>query len=300
MSWLTDFVKPRIQSLVRKEVPDNLWQKCPACEQMLFTRELHDDLYVCKQCDHHLPLPPKERLASLFDGGVYSRIPLGQVPSDPLHFRDTKKYNDRLKDAKAKTGEEEAIILAQGFLKGHPVVVALFNFGFIGGSMGMAVGEGLVRAADVALETRAPLIVIPSSGGARMQEGILSLMQMPRSMIAVSRLRESRIPYLTVLSHPTTGGVSASFASVGDIALAEPGAIIGFTGARVIEETLRSPLPPGFQSAEFQLSHGMVDMVVHRKELRKRLAILCGFCTHHQKKNAFSKSNGSKRFSDRV
>lgn len=277
MSWLTDFVRPRIRNLVRREVPENLWQKCPACEQMLFHRELQENLHVCKHCQHHLRFPLKERLASLFDQGEYAVLSIPPVPQDPLHFRDSKRYTDRLKEARAKTHADEAIVLARGEIGGHPVVVACFNFDFIGGSMGMAVGEALLKGADVAIEHKSPFIVIPASGGARMQEGILSLMQMPRSVIAVSRLKENGIPYITLLTNPTTGGVSASFASLGDIALAEPAAIIGFTGARVIQETLRIPLPPGFQSAEFQLDHGMIDMVVHRHDVKKKLAFLCAF-----------------------
>ena len=279
MSWLTDFVRPRIRSLVRRDVPDNLWQKCTACEQMLFTRELQENLYVCKHCQHHARFPVKERLANLFDGGEYTRIFFPPVPQDPLHFRDSKKYTDRLKDAKAKTQEEEAIVLAQGTIDGQDVMVACFNFDFIGGSMGMAVGEALLKAAQVAVENKIPLLAIPASGGARMQEGILSLMQMPRSVLAVSHLKENKVPYLVLLTHPTTGGVSASFASLGDIAIAEPGAIIGFTGARVIQETLRIPIPPGFQTAEYQLAHGMVDLVVHRHALKDKIAFLCKMLT---------------------
>ncbi len=279
MSWLTDLVKPRIQSLVRREIPDNLWQKCPSCEQMLFQRELRENLYICKHCDHHLRIPVKERLTHLFDRGEYTRLSLPKVKEDPLHFRDTKRYTDRLKEARSKTSETDAILLVQGVIQGCPVVVACMNFDFVGGSMGMAVGEALICGADVALKDRNPFIVIPSSGGARMQEGILSLMQMPRSVLAVSRLREAGIPYLTVLTHPTTGGVSASFASIGDVTLAEPGATIGFTGARVIQETLRTPLPLGFQSSEFQKDHGMVDMIVPRQQLPQKLGFLCRFLT---------------------
>ncbi|MBY0263977.1 MAG: acetyl-CoA carboxylase, carboxyltransferase subunit beta [Holosporales bacterium] len=275
MSWLTDFVKPRIQRFVKREAPENLWQKCSACEQMLFNRDLQENLYVCKHCGHHLKFPPKERVSHLFDGGDYTRLSWGSVLSDPLHFRDSKKYADRLKEAKSKTGEEDAIILARGTLGGRLIIVACFNFDFIGGSMGMAVGEALVRGAEAALEDRAPFIVIPASGGARMQEGIFSLMQMPRSVIAISRLKENGVPYVTVLTNPTTGGVSASFAALGDLAIGEPGAIIGFTGARVIQEILRTSLPPGFQSAEFQMDHGMIDMVVHRHDLRDKLNLLC-------------------------
>lgn len=275
MSWLTDFVRPKIQSLVRKtEIPDNLWHKCPKCEQMIFHRELLENAHVCRHCQYHMRLSAKARLDMLFDGKDYVRLSHPTVPQDPLHFRDSKKYTDRLKEARQKTGEDDAILLAKGAIKGQSVIIAVFDFSFIGGSMGLAVGEALIRGAEAACDAKIPFIVIPSSGGARMQEGILALMQMPRSILAASRLREARLPYITVLTDPTTGGVSASFASVGDIILAEPGAVIGFTGARVIKETLRTPLPEGFQSAEFQLSHGFVDIVVHRHDLKEKLSIL--------------------------
>ena len=250
---------------------------------MLFHRELRNNLYVCQHCGEHLRFPLKERLASLFDDEAYDRLSLPPVSVDPLHFKDTKRYVDRLKEARSKTQEEEAIVLAQGHIGGVGVVVACFNFDFIGGSMGMAVGEGLVKGAEVALDKRVPFIVIPASGGARMQEGILSLMQMPRSVIAVSRLKEAGIPYLVVLTNPTTGGVAASFAALGDVILAEPRAIIGFTGARVIQETLRVPLPMGFQTAEFQRDHGMVDQVVQRCHLAQTLGFLCKFFRDVQK-----------------
>ena len=272
MSWLTNFVRPKIQALVRKsEVPDNLWDKCPNCGQMIFHRELEANLRVCPHCGHHMRLSVQKRLELLFDDGAFTRIDLPKADLDPLKFRDRKRYTDRLKESQAATGEADAIVVAHGRIGGHPVVIGAFNFAFMGGSMGVAVGDGLVAAARLAITEQAPLIVIPASGGARMQEGILSLMQMPRSIIAVDEMREAGLPYIVLLTDPTTGGVSASFAMMGDIAIAEPGAVIGFAGARVIEETIREKLPPGFQRAEYLLEHGMVDMVAPRSELRQTL-----------------------------
>jgi acetyl-CoA carboxylase carboxyl transferase subunit beta len=272
MNWLTNFIRPKIKALVRKtDVPENLWDKCPACAKMIFHRDLEANQRVCPHCGHHLRLRAKRRLELLFDDSVYTRIELPKTPADPLRFRDTKRYSDRLKDAREKTDESDAIVVAHGTIGRMPAVVAAFDFEFLGGSMGVAVGEGLVAAAKLAVIQQAPLIAIPSSGGARMQEGILSLMQMPRSVIAAEQVKEAGLPFIVVLADPTTGGVSASFAMLGDIAIAEPGAVIGFAGARVIEETIREKLPPGFQRAEYLLEHGMVDMVVHRHELREAL-----------------------------
>jgi acetyl-CoA carboxylase carboxyl transferase subunit beta len=275
VSWLTNFVRPKIQALVRKaEVPDNLWDKCPNCGQMIFHRELEANLRVCPHCGHHMRLPVLQRLELLFDDSAYTRIDLPKPDLDPLKFRDRKRYTERLKENQAATGEADAIVVAHGRIGGHPVVIGAFNFEFMGGSMGVAVGDGLVAAARLAVTEQATLIVIPASGGARMQEGILSLMQMPRSIIAVDEVREAGLPYIVLLTDPTTGGVSASFAMLGDIAIAEPGAVIGFAGARVIEETIREKLPPGFQRAEYLLEHGMIDMVVPRSELRQTLTRL--------------------------
>lgn len=272
MSWFTTFVRPKINALIRKkEIPDNLWHTCTQCEQMIFHKDLVAHQHVCRHCGHHMRLPVKVRLETLFDQGNYTRISLSPVLLDPLKFRDTKKYPDRLKAARASTGEEDAIIVTEGTIGGYPAVISAFDFSFIGGSMGMAVGEGLVAGAERATELKAAYIVIPSSGGARMQEGILSLMQMPRSVIAVEQVKEAGLPYITLLTNPTTGGVAASFAMLGDIAIAEPGAVIGFTGARVLQETIRQALPSGFQSAEFQLEHGMVDMVTSRQDIRQKL-----------------------------
>jgi acetyl-CoA carboxylase carboxyl transferase subunit beta len=272
MSWLTNFVRPKLQALVRKaEVPDKLWEKCPACGQMIFHRDLEANLRVCTHCGHHLRLPWKRRLELLFDEGRFERAELPKGETDPLKFRDRKRYADRLKETQAKTGEQDAIVVAHGTMGGLPTVIAAFNFEFMGGSMGKAVGDGLVAAARLAVKKRAPLIVIPASGGARMQEGIVSLMQMPRSIIAVDEVKEAGLPYIVLLTDPTTGGVSASFAMLGDIQVAEPGAVIGFAGARVIEETIREKLPEGFQRAEYLLEHGMVDLVAPRAELRDTL-----------------------------
>jgi acetyl-CoA carboxylase carboxyl transferase subunit beta len=276
-NWLTNFVRPKLQALTRKtEPPDNLWLKCSACGQMIFHRELESNNRVCPHCNHHMRIGWKKRLEILYDDGKYERINLPKVDIDPLKFRDQKRYTDRLKEAQSKTGEGDAIVVSYGRMGGHAVVIAAFNFEFMGGSMGMAVGDGLIAAARLAVSQRASLIVVPASGGARMQEGILSLMQMPRSIIAVDEVKEAGLPYFVLLTDPTTGGVSASFAMLGDIAIAEPGAIIGFAGARVIEETIREKLPEGFQRAEYLLDHGMVDMVVARKDLRDTIIRVIG------------------------
>ena len=277
MNWLTNFVRPKLQALTRKPgPPDNLWEKCPKCEQMIFHRELEANLRVCPhpQCGHHFRVGWKRRLELLFDDGQYERAELAKSAVDPLKFRDLKRYTDRLKESQGKTGEGDAIVVASGRLGTQPLVIAAFNFEFMGGSMGAAVGDGLIRAAELAVEQKAALLVIPASGGARMQEGILSLMQMPRSIIAIDMVKEAELPYIVLLTDPTTGGVSASFAMLGDIAISEPGAIIGFAGKRVIEDTIREKLPDGFQRAEYLLEHGMIDMVVPRAELRPTLSRL--------------------------
>lgn len=272
MNWLSNFIRPKIRSIVEaKDVPDNLWQKCPSCEGMLFHRDLADAMNVCYHCGHHMKVPVKQRLQSLFDDGSWKEIPVPRVPYDPLKFKDRKKYADRLKETRTKTGREDAIIVAKGAMDGLPVVIAAFDFEFMGGSMGAAVGEGLVVAAEHAVKTGSALIAIPASGGARMQEGAVSLMQMPRTIIAADMVKDAGLPYFVLLTDPTTGGVSASFAMVGDIHIAEPGCMIGFAGKRVIQETIREELPPNFQTAEYLLDHGMVDLVVPRKELRETL-----------------------------
>jgi acetyl-CoA carboxylase carboxyl transferase subunit beta len=287
MSWLTNFVRPKIRALVRKtDVPENLWDKCPGCGQMIFHRDLEANLRVCPQCGHHMRIEVTRRLELLFDGGAFERAELPRVEFDPLKFRDRKRYSDRLKEAQSKTEEQDAIIVAHGLVGGLKMVVAAFNFDFMGGSMGAAVGEGLVAASDLAVKERAALIAIPASGGARMQEGILSLMQMPRTVIAVDRVKEAGLPFVVLLTDPTTGGVSASFAMLGDIHISEPGAQIGFAGARVIEETIREKLPEGFQRAEYLLDHGIVDIVVARKDLPKELAKIIGLLTKQPKQEA--------------
>jgi len=281
MSWLANFVRPKLQGLVRRaEPPDNLWDKCDKCGQMIFHRELEAALRVCVHCGFHMRLPVLRRLELLFDDGKYNRIELPKGEPDPLKFRDSKRYTDRLREAQARTGEQDAVVVAHGTIGGIPAVIAGFNFEFMGGSMGAAVGDALIAAARLAVLQEAPLIVIPASGGARMQEGIISLMQMPRSIIAVDEVKEAGLPYIVLLTDPTTGGVSASFAMLGDIAIAEPGAVIGFAGARVIEETIREKLPEGFQRAEYLLEHGMVDLVVPRSQLRETFIRIIDLLRH--------------------
>ncbi len=271
MSWLTN-IPPKIRALVSKpDVPENLWHQCPSCEQMIFHRELDANMRVCTSCGHHMRMPAIMRLDSVFDNATWNKIELPEPANDPLKFRDRKRYSDRLKDTRSSTGEKDAVIAAEGKIGGMDVVAIVFNFAFMGGSMGIAVGEGILTAARRAIEIGSPFVVFPSSGGARMQEGILSLMQMPRTTIAIQEVREAGLPYVVVLTDPTTGGVSASFAMLGDISIAEPGAVIGFAGARVIEDTIHEQLPDGFQRAEYLLEHGMVDMVVERLKMRETL-----------------------------
>ena len=275
MSWLSNFVKPKIKALVsKKEVPDNLWHKCNQCEKMIFHRDLTENAHICQFCGYHFRIDVEARLKLLFDEGEYQKEKLPEVMADPLKFRDRKKYTERLKESKQKTNEQDAIIVAIGKIGGIKTVVAAFNFSFMGGSMGIAVGEALLHAARKAVENNAAFITIPASGGARMQEGILSLMQMPRSILAVEIVKSAKLPHIVILTDPTTGGVSASFAMVGDIAIAEPKAIIGFAGRRVIEETIRETLPDDFQTAEYLQEHGMVDIVVPRNELKDTLTKL--------------------------
>lgn len=272
MNWLTNFVRPRMRALVRKrDIPDNLWTKCPGCGQMLFHRDLAENNSVCIHCNHHLRIGPNARFQILFDNNDFKLTDLPSVTLDPLKFRDTKRYSDRLRDNRNTTGEEEAVIVAQGLIGGNRAVVAVQNFAFMAGSMGLAAGESLIEAAQLAVKTDAALIVFTAAGGARMQEGILSLMQMPRTVIAVDLVREARLPYIVVLTDPTTGGVTASYAMLGDVSIAEPGALIGFAGPRVIEDTIREQLPDGFQRAEYLLEHGMIDMVINRNEMRDKL-----------------------------
>lgn len=277
MNWIANFVRPRIKSLIGgrgSETPENLWRKCPACGDMIFHRDLEAAQNVCPQCGYHLRIGPKERFAAIFDSGAYEELPQPVVPLDPLRFRDERRYTDRLKDARSKTGRQEALTAARGTIDGLPVMIAVQPFDFLGGSLGMAVGEALVQAMQAAAAENRPFVLFASSGGARMQEGILSLMQMPRVTIGVDILREAHLPYVVVLTDPTTGGVSASYAMLGDVQIAEPGALIGFAGQRVIEQTIRERLPDGFQRAEYLLDHGMIDMVVHRHDLRATLSKL--------------------------
>lgn len=269
MNWLRDFVKPKIRALVsKKNVPDDLWTKCSNCEQMIFHRELASNLQVCPHCSYHMRMNATSRLQMLFDNAEYRIIEFPTGLADPLKFKDTKKYTDRLKENRAKTNNQDAIIAAHGKMGGVGVVIAAFDFDFMGGSMSIATGEALLSASRLAILQQAPLIVIPASGGARMQEGILSLMQMARTVAAVQEVKEAGLPYIVLLADPTYGGVSASFAMLGDIAISEPGAMIGFAGRRVIQETIREKLPNDFQKAEYLLDHGMIDMVVTRRELR--------------------------------
>ena len=287
MSWLSEFVRPKIRTLLgRTEVPDNLWHQCPNCQQMIFKRELEAGKKVCPHCGFHMRALATDRLAWTFDNGSYTRIDLPKAVLDPLRFRDQKRYTDRLKDARDATRLEDGLLVAHGTIGGHRAVVAAMEFEFMAGSMGAAVGDGLVAAARLAVLQAAPLIVYTASGGARMQEGAISLMQMPRTTIATQMVKEAGLPFIVVLTDPTTGGVSASFAMLGDIQIAEPGALIGFAGARVIEQTVREKLPEGFQRAEYLFKHGIIDMVVARNELSETLARLIAMLTPDQTKAA--------------
>jgi len=276
MSWLSNITPPGIKNLLKRQDDgaDTLWVKCSGCGDMIFHRDLETAQKVCPSCNHHMKCTVEERFKSVFDNGAYDLIELPEPPTDPLKFKDEKKYTDRLKDYRKRSGAQDAMQAAMGALDGAPVVVAVQNFDFMGGSMGMALGEAFVKAAEEAVARSAALIVFTASGGARMQEGILSLMQMPRTTVAVQMMREAGLPYFVILTHPTTGGVTASYAMLGDVHLAEPGALIGFAGPRVIEQTIREKLPDGFQRAEFLQEKGMVDLVVHRHELRGTLSRL--------------------------
>jgi acetyl-CoA carboxylase carboxyl transferase subunit beta len=272
MNWITNYVRPRIDSLFsRRDTPENLWTKCPECGTMLFHRELADNLNVCTNCGHHLAITPRKRFSALFDGGVFAEVKVPEPIHDPLHFKDQKKYPDRMKAAQKATGEKEAMLVAEGEIGRTPIVAAAQDFTFMGGSMGMYVGNAIVAAAERAVLLKRPLVLFSAAGGARMQEGILSLMQMPRTTVAVQMLKEAGLPYIVVLTHPTTGGVTASYAMLGDVQIAEPNALICFAGPRVIEQTIREKLPEGFQRAEYLLDHGMLDRVTHRMKLRDEL-----------------------------
>ncbi|MBK1635882.1 acetyl-CoA carboxylase, carboxyltransferase subunit beta [Rhodovulum adriaticum] len=272
MNWINNYVRPKINSLFsRREMPENLWTKCDACGTMLFHRELADNLNVCPHCDHHMGIRPRDRFLTLFDGGIFTEVEVPKPVADPLQFRDQKKYPDRMKSAQKATGEKEAMLVAEGEIGRTPVVAAAQDFSFMGGSMGMYVGNAIIAGAKRAVDLKRPFILFSAAGGARMQEGILSLMQMPRTTVALQMLKEAGLPYIVVLTHPTTGGVTASYAMLGDVQIAEPGALICFAGPRVIEQTIREKLPEGFQRAEYLLDHGMLDRVTPRTKLREEL-----------------------------
>ncbi|QBR70244.1 acetyl-CoA carboxylase carboxyl transferase subunit beta [Beijerinckiaceae bacterium] len=282
MNWISNVVPPKVRSLLRRETPENLWVKCPESGELVFHKDLEANLFVVPGSGYHMRLAAKARLDNLFDGAVYEEIATPEVPLDPLKFRDVKRYTDRLKEYRLKTGAADAVKLASGKLEGMDIVAAVQDFDFLGGSLGMAAGEAIITGMTAAIDRRTPFIIFTASGGARMQEGIFSLMQMPRTTIAVQRLREAKLPYIVVLTNPTTGGVTASYAMLGDVQIAEPGAVIGFAGARVIEQTIRERLPEGFQRAEYLEAHGMIDMVVKRKDMRATLARLCALLTRTQ------------------
>jgi acetyl-CoA carboxylase carboxyl transferase subunit beta len=281
MNWITNVVPPKVRSFLRRETPENLWIKCPESGELVDRKTLEDNLFVVPGSGYHMRLSPKARLDNLFDDAAWDQIATPEVPSDPLKFRDVKRYTDRIKEYRLKTGASDAVTLAFGKLDGLDVTAAVQDFDFLGGSLGMAAGEAIITGMTTAIERHTPFIIFTASGGARMQEGIFSLMQMPRTTIAVRRLREAKLPYIVVLTNPTTGGVTASYAMLGDVHIAEPGAVIGFAGARVIEQTIRERLPEGFQRAEYLEAHGMIDMVVRRQDMRATLARLCALLMQH-------------------
>ena len=279
MNWIANVVRPKIRSFLRREVPENLWVKCPETGQLVFYKDLEANQFVIPNSNYHMRMSTVTRLNATFDEGQFEPIAVPEMPVDPLKFRDERRYLDRLRDARSKTGLDDAVRLAVGTLEGLSVVVGVQDFEFMGGSLGMAAGEAVITGLLTAAQRGTPFIMFAASGGARMQEGILSLMQLPRTTVAVEMLREARKPYIVVLTNPTTGGVTASYAMLGDVHVAEPGALIGFAGPRVIEQTIREKLPEGFQRAEYLKDHGMVDMVVHRHQLRSTLARLCRLLT---------------------
>jgi len=281
MSWLSR-VRNSISFLPKRQTSDTLWHKCKKCQTMVFTKEWEDNLQVCPRCDHHDRIRALTRFEQLFDDGDFTLVPVPDVREDPLRFRDTKRYVDRLKSARGATEQRDALLVARGSIEGQRAVVGVQDFAFMGGSMGVAVGSAFVAGVRAAIEARVPFVMFTAAGGARMQEGILSLMQMPRTTVAIELLREAGLPYIVVLTDPTTGGVTASYAMLGDVQLAEPGALIGFAGQRVIEQTIREKLPEGFQRAEYLLDHGMVDMVVPRGDLRATLGRLLSYLTPAQ------------------
>ena len=272
MNWLTNFVKPKLSSLVkRRDVPEKLWNNCVSCGNMIHHKDLKENLFVCVNCNYHFRMSAEDRIKLFFEKGNYNEINPDKITDDPLLFSDKKKYKDRLKEYRKKTNRDDAFILVKGKIKDKEIVSGLMNFEFMGGSMGRAVGGAIVKGARIAIENKLPYVIVTSSGGARMQEGIISLMQMPRTIAAVDLLNENNIPYIVVLTEPTTGGVTASFAMLGDITIAEQGATIGFAGKRVIQDTIREELPIDFQKAEYLKDHGMVDIVSHRKELKETI-----------------------------
>jgi acetyl-CoA carboxylase carboxyl transferase subunit beta len=280
MNWITNYVRPTINSLFsRREVPENLWTKCSECGSMLFHREPSQNLQVCTNCGHHLAITPRDRFKGLFDGGIFTEVPVPDPIVDPLQFRDQKKYPDRLRTAQKTTGEREAMLVAEGEIGRTPIVAAAQDFSFMGGSMGMYVGNAIIAACERATQRKCPMVLFAAAGGARMQEGILSLMQMPRTTVALQMLKEAGLPYICVLTHPTTGGVTASYAMLGDVQIAEPNALICFAGPRVIEQTIREKLPDGFQRAEYLLDHGMLDRVTHRRDMRRELVTILRILT---------------------
>ena len=275
MNWISNYVRPRINSLFsRRDVQENLWTKCTECGTMLFHRELSQNINVCPNCDHHMNISPRDRLKNLFDDGKFFELDVPKPINDPLSFKDQKKYPERMKSAQKKTESEEAMVVAEGYMGRARVVTAVQDFGFMGGSMGMYVGNAIIEACKLAVEKKCPLILFSAAGGARMQEGILSLMQMPRTTVAIQLLKEAKLPFIVVLTHPTTGGVTASYAMLGDVQIAEPNALICFAGPRVIEQTIREKLPEGFQRAEYLLDHGMLDRVIHRGHMKDELISL--------------------------
>ena len=275
MNWISDVVRPKIKTLFKREVPENLWIKCPETGQMVFHKDVEANHFVIPGSNFHLRMSMEARLKLMFDGEEWEEIAVPEMPADPLKFRDNKRYVDRLREARAKTNLKEAVKIAVGTVEDLPVTVGVQDFEFIAGSLGMQEGEAVITGMETAIERGTPFVMFTASGGARMQEGVFSLMQMPRTTVAVRRLREARLPYVVVLTNPTTGGVTASYAMLGDVHIAEPGALVGFTGPRVIEQTIREKLPDGFQRAEYLKTHGMVDMVVHRRNLKPTIARLC-------------------------
>ena len=272
MNWLTNFVKPKLKAIKSKILKkESLWIKCPACSQMNFHKDLQEKLYMCSNCDAHLTMPINERLISIYDDGLYEIQNIPKVLEDPLSFKDKIKYTERLKIARKKTSNNDAILVVNGKINNINLVTAAMDFSFMGGSMGMQVGEGIVLASQLAKDLKSPLLIIASSGGARMQEGILSLMQMPRTVAAIEIFKETKLPYIVLFTNPVTGGVSASFTMLGDILIAEPGALIGFAGPRVIKKTVNENLPEGFQKSEYLLEHGMMDLIVNRNEFKEKL-----------------------------